>query len=62
MFCARCKDEIAPGDKVVRCPTCFVLHHQKQGLNCWTYDKACAVCDQPTALEGACYRWTPETL
>ena len=61
LTCPRCKDPVESGSKVVRCPQCGVVHHQTDELPCWTYAEHCALCPQPTALDGA-YRWTPEGL
>ena len=61
LFCPRCKEGIAPGAKAVRCPHCGVWHHQTDDLPCWTYAPHCALCDQPTDLDGS-YRWSPEEL
>lgn len=63
VLCQRCKQPITKGSPVVRCPQprCQVLHHQSEGLNCWTYSDRCSNCDQPTALNAG-YRWTPEGL
>jgi hypothetical protein len=61
IYCARCKDIIAPQSDAVRCPACHVWHHQSQDMPCWTYSATCALCDQPTDLDAA-YRWTPEEL
>jgi hypothetical protein len=58
-YCPRCKQELLHETPVVRCPQCRVAHHQTDELPCWTYTPACALCDQPTALDGA-YRWRPE--
>lgn len=62
--CPRCRLEINAGDAAVRCPACGVWHHERvaEGQNCWTYAKTCALCDQPTDLERAELRWTPERL
>jgi hypothetical protein len=59
--CPRCKQEIQEGSGVVRCPQCDVVHHQTEGLSCWTYSNHCSLCDQPTALDAG-YRWTPAGL
>lgn len=61
MNCPRCRQAIAPGSPAVRCPSCGIWHHQQEGLECWTYSAACALCPQPTALNGG-YRWTPAEL
>jgi hypothetical protein len=61
VLCPRCKQEIAPGSKAVKCPQCGVWHHQTDDLPCWTYAPHCALCDQPTDLGGS-YRWSPEEL
>jgi hypothetical protein len=63
IVCPRCRQPIAPGNTVVRCPNprCRTWHHQEEGLPCWTYAATCALCDQPTPLEAG-YRWTPEGL
>jgi hypothetical protein len=61
VFCPRCQQEIAPQSAAVRCPSCGVWHHQADELPCWTYDAKCALCDQPTALDGG-LRWSPEEV
>lgn len=58
--CARCKRVIEPGAPAVRCPQCGVWYHQSDEWPGWTYAPVCAVCGQPTALDEATYRWTPE--
>jgi hypothetical protein len=59
--CPRCTQAIAAGSPAVRCPACGVHYHQDPAarLPCWTYHATCALCPQPTALDGG-YRWTPE--
>ena len=59
VYCARCKELVEPGALSVQCPQCGTWHHQSDDLPCWTYAERCALCDQPTALDGR-YRWTPE--
>jgi len=60
-FCPRCKLVIAAGTPAVCCPQFNVWHHQSDEFPCWTYAERCALCDQPTALDGD-FRWTPEEL
>lgn len=62
-FCPRCKQQIAPGSRAVRCPGphCRVWHHQSDDLPCWPYSERCALCDQPTET-GTGYRWTPDEI
>ena len=64
VFCARCKMMISKGDSVVCCPQCGVWHHEQvpEGRGCWRYGPTCALCDQPSDLDSARYRWTPEAL
>lgn len=59
--CARCRMAILAPTPAVACPGCGVWHHQTDTLPCWTYAPACALCEQPTALESG-FRWTPEGL
>jgi hypothetical protein len=59
--CPRCRSEVHPGEAVVRCPACGVVHHETSDRNCWTYAPVCALCPQPTAFDAA-LRWTPEEL
>lgn len=60
--CPRCRQALASGAAVVRCPLCGVVHHQSTELPCWQYAERCAAgCGQETALGGG-YRWTPEGL
>ena len=59
--CPRCKQTIAAQSAAVQCPQCHVWHHQSDDLPCWTYSERCALCDQPTALNGS-YRWAPGEL
>jgi hypothetical protein len=59
--CPRCKSEIAPGQAVVRCPDCGVVHHELADRNCWTYAEKCALCPRATALDAG-LRWSPEAL
>jgi hypothetical protein len=59
--CPRCRGEVRPGDAVVRCPSCGVVHHEAGDRRCWTYCEFCALCPQPTALDAG-LRWTPEEL
>jgi hypothetical protein len=61
VLCPRCKLEIPPASPAVRCPQCRVWHHQSDDLPCWTYDRHCATCDRPSALDAG-FRWTPEGL
>jgi hypothetical protein len=57
--CPRCQTVIERGTPAVRCPQCGVWHHESDEFRCWTYSPTCALCDQPTELEGS-FRWTPE--
>jgi hypothetical protein len=59
--CPRCRTAIVPGQPVVRCPDCGVVHHEVADRNCWTYAKTCALCAQLTALDTG-LRWSPEAL
>ena len=59
--CPRCKSIILPGQLIVRCPDCGVVHHELADRNCWTYSEKCALCPQPTALDTG-LRWSPEAL
>jgi len=59
--CARCRMAILSPTPAVACPDCGVWYHQTATLPCWTYTPTCALCEQPTALEGG-FRWTPEAL
>lgn len=59
-FCPRCRQEVAPGAPAVRCPECGVWHHESEELPCWSYAETCALCPQPTDLETAGFRWSPE--
>jgi len=64
MPCARCGDPIVKGEPAVRCPepNCRAWHHQKPGLECWTFENTpCARCDRTTTLDGA-LRFRPEDL
>jgi len=66
--CPRCRLHIVRGETAVRCPNsdCRVWHHQGAGdgqsgsRHCWTYHTRCAVCSQPTDLDGS-FAWTPAT-
>jgi hypothetical protein len=64
VFCARCKKPIEKGTLAVRCPssTCRQWSHQAEKMPCWTYGPTCPMCDQPSKLDPAEYRWTPEVL
>lgn len=59
--CPRCAQAIDKGDRSVRCPGCGVVFHELEERRCWTYAETCALCDQPTALDGV-LRWSPEDL
>lgn len=60
VHCPRCHQVIQRGAASVQCPRCDVWHHQvDEVLPCWTYAEKCAVCDQPTPLDGV-YQWVPE--
>ena len=48
LICPRCRQEIKPGDQVVRCPQCGIYHHQYEELPCWNYCEKCSICDQDT--------------
>lgn len=61
LACPRCRSVVRPGDAVVRCPSCGVVHHEAADRNCWTYAQACALCSQPTAFDAG-LRWTPEEI
>jgi len=60
--CARCKMEVRPGSRAVRCPSCGIWHHQTEERPCWTHAPTCALCDRTTELEGAQYQWVPEGI
>ncbi len=57
-FCPRCKQFIAAGDLVVRCPQCRVWYHQKAERLCWTYHEACVGCKRRTDMSAG-YAWMP---
>ena len=59
--CPRCRDAISTGQPAVKCPGCSVTHHETHDRNCWTYAATCALCPQPSALDGA-LQWSPESL
>jgi hypothetical protein len=59
--CPRCQTVIERGTPAVKCPQCAVWFHQSDEFPCWTYSPTCALCDQPTELEGG-FRWTPEEV
>jgi hypothetical protein len=59
--CPRCQTVIERQTPAVRCPQCGVWHHQSGEFPCWTYSPTCALCDQPTGLEGG-FRWIPEEV
>ena len=59
--CPRCKLPIAPGQSVVRCPDCGVVHHQLVDRPCWNYAPNCSFCPRSTALDAG-LRWSPESL
>jgi len=63
-FCARCKQRIEKGTLAVRCPNpeCNYWCEQTEARPCWTYGPTCPMCSQPTKLEGATFRWSPEGL
>jgi hypothetical protein len=62
IFCARCKSLLVAGDTAVCCPQCSIWFHEQDGKGCWTYASNCSLCDQPTDLESAGFRWTPGAL
>ena len=63
VFCARCKLAIAPGTPAVCCPGCKVWTHEVADERlCWSFAATCALCDQPTEIDDARFRWTPEEL
>jgi hypothetical protein len=57
--CPRCRNPIAAGTPVVRCPGCRSAYHQDKELACYSYAEDCVVCGQPTQLTSH-LRWTPE--
>jgi len=59
--CPRCAQSIQQSEDCVRCPSCGVLHHQRDDRACWTHVGNCALCDQPTDLDGS-LQWSPEGL
>ena len=61
VFCARCRQAIAPGTPAVRCPSCGHWCEQSEQKPCWTYGPSCPMCEQPTAFDAG-LRWTPEEL
>jgi hypothetical protein len=61
LFCPRCRQAIETASDAVLCPQCGVWHHQSAALPCWLYAPTCALCPQPTELDGG-FRWTPEEL
>ena len=61
IHCPRCKLAIERETPAVRCPACFLWHHESSEYPCWTYSEHCAMCDQPTDLEAG-FRFTPEDL
>ena len=61
-YCPRCRQEVTAGGAAVRCPQCGIWHHQSDELPCWSYAETCALCSQPTQLENASFRWSPEDL
>jgi hypothetical protein len=64
LFCPRCKLPLDPGQKVVACPSCRVIHHQDESIEklCWTYSDGCANCYRGTNLTNPTYSWTPNAL
>jgi hypothetical protein len=61
-FCPRCKQKIEPADLAVRCPTCHAWSHQSEKFPCWTYDTACAFCQQQSTALDAGFNFNPATL
>jgi len=63
VFCVRCQQVIDARHPAVQCPNpeCGHWHHAGGELECWTYEAACAMCNQSTAAD-ADSRWTPEDL
>lgn len=59
--CPRCRLPLEAGAPAVRCPSCGVAHHQREGLLCWTYAESCAVCGHPTPLDAE-LQWVPEAV
>ena len=64
--CPRCRQPIAGGSPVVRCPRCGVFHHQTDELPCWGGYQGepfatCGNCDHPVAAEAE-FQWTPANL
>ena len=61
--CPRCRQSIAPGSPVVRCPGCSVACHEDAtvALACGSYGPQCPVCGHPSALDAG-FRWTPEDI
>lgn len=55
--CVRCRAPLRPGDAAVQCPSCRAWHHEGPILACWSYDRACAACAEPTAVV-----WEPDPL
>ena len=69
VFCPRCKLQISPGTDAVCCPQCQVWFHEleyhqleREARLCWSYSEKCSLCDQSTDIDGAEFRWTPESL
>ena len=50
--CARCKSELAAGQRVVFCNACRSVHHEE----CWGYAPRCAGCDRAADPD-----WRPES-
>jgi hypothetical protein len=61
LMCPRCRQSIAPGTEVVRCPGCDLRYHQSTEFPCWTYAPTCGQCEHPTPLDEG-FTWSPEDL
>jgi hypothetical protein len=59
VVCGRCRQAIAAGAPVVRCPGCHVYYDQAAGLECWRASDSCTFCSQLTALDAG-FAWVPE--
>ena len=61
--CARCRTSIVRGQQMVVCPSCGLQHHEDADgqLPCWTFAEQCALCPQPTPLDGD-FTFHPEDL
>jgi len=53
--CARCLGALKEGEAVSVCPCCRAHYH---GVDCWTYDPACAKCGHTTSGKP----WVPDPL